>query len=67
MLKPLKIGILMEGSDNWMGGMIYIRNLVKSIAELPPSEKEHIKLYLFIGSNLEKSYYEELEIIVEET
>lgn len=48
------------------GGLFYIKNLVKSIAELPANKREHIKLYLFIGSNLKKSYYEELENLVEQ-
>lgn len=66
MIKTLNIGILMQADDNWMGGIIYIKNLVKSIAELPANKREHIKLYLFIGSNLKKSYYEELENLVEQ-
>ena len=59
MIKTLNIGILMQADDNWMGGIIYIKNLVKSIAELPANKREHIKLYLFIGSNLKKIYDEE--------
>lgn len=40
MIKTLNIAILMQADDNWMGGIIYIKNLVKSIAELPANKRD---------------------------
>jgi len=44
-IKRRKIGILFYYGKNWMGGVIYIVNLVKSIDKLPVSEKPEIILF----------------------
>jgi len=44
-IKRRKIGILFYHGKEWMGGVIYIINLVKSIAKLPDSEKPEIFLF----------------------
>jgi len=43
--KRIKIGILFNYGKNWMGGVIYIINLVKSLDKLPDSEKPEIIIF----------------------
>jgi glycosyltransferase involved in cell wall biosynthesis len=66
MVKPLKIALIMQGSANWIGGIIYIQNAIKAIASLPEEQKQHIKVYLLVGRDLEENHYKNLRALVEE-
>ena len=35
MNKPLKIGLLMQGGRNWIGGAEYIKNIIFALSSLP--------------------------------
>lgn len=54
MVKSLKIGLIMPTDKRWMGGVIYIQNLVKAIASLKSSK---IEIYLIIPLGLDKDLY----------
>ena len=56
----------MQGNSNWMGGIIYIQNLVKALNSLPLEKKANIKVYLFLSPNVEGRFYENLSNLVEE-
>ena len=43
--KRLKLGILFNFSSKWMGGIIYIINVVKTLNFLDDDEKPEIFLY----------------------
>jgi glycosyltransferase involved in cell wall biosynthesis len=32
-MKPLRIGLILQADNNWMGGILYIKNLIKVISE----------------------------------
>ncbi len=50
--KRLKLGIIFNFSSSWMGGIIYIINLVKTLNFLDDEEKPQI--YLFYNPSLKK-------------
>lgn len=47
-----RIGLLLQGSESWMGGIIYIQNLVKAISGLPGGEREAFELVLLRDARL---------------
>jgi len=42
--KPLVIGLEMFSAKEWIGGAIYLRNLVYTLAALPPAEQPQLRL-----------------------
>jgi len=42
--KPLVIGLEMFSAKEWIGGAIYLRNLVYTLAALPPTEQPQLRL-----------------------
>jgi glycosyltransferase involved in cell wall biosynthesis len=42
--KPLVIGLEMFSAKEWIGGAIYLRNLVYTLAALPPAEQPQLQL-----------------------
>lgn len=50
MVKDLHICLNMAGDSGWMGGIIYIQNLVRAIAHVPAEEKGNLKLSI-VASN----------------
>jgi len=42
--KPLVIGLEMFSAKEWIGGAIYLRNLVYTLAALPPTEQPKLRL-----------------------
>ena len=42
--KPLVIGLEMFSAKEWIGGVIYLRNLVYTLAALPPTEQPQLRL-----------------------
>jgi glycosyltransferase involved in cell wall biosynthesis len=45
-VKKLHICLNMVHDPTWLGGVLYIQNLIRAIAQLPKHETEHIKLSL---------------------
>jgi len=46
MVKKLHICLNMVHDPTWLGGVLYIQNLIRAIAQLPINETEHIQLSL---------------------
>lgn len=65
MVKPINIGLLMHASESWMGGAIYIQNLVKAIATLPKGDRETIKVHLITSSRTSSTFYQDLLPLVD--
>lgn len=59
----LKLGLRLIGSDEWIGGVYYIHNLVRALRSLPRDEQPEIALTLPSGT--ERKYYEEIEPLAE--
>ena len=65
MVRLLKIGILMQATRQWMGGVVYIQNLVKSIDALPVEMRSQIDLTLIISPDSEAEFYNNLLPLVD--
>lgn len=74
MNKPLRIGLLMQGSRDWIGGAEYIKNLILALGNLPAEVRSTYELYLICSKStdpdlltsirpyLNKIYYQEVEL-----
>jgi glycosyltransferase involved in cell wall biosynthesis len=65
MVKPINIGLLMHASASWMGGAVYIQNLVKAIATLPKEDRETIRVHLITSSKTSLTFYQDLLPLVD--
>jgi hypothetical protein len=45
MIERLKVGIILNYSTKWMGGIIYILNFIRTMNKLPDSDKPEILLF----------------------
>ncbi|MCB0478346.1 MAG: hypothetical protein KDC84_09290, partial [Crocinitomicaceae bacterium] len=53
-----RIGLLVLGGYDWVGGLYYTLNLIKTLAVLPDSEKPEI--YAFWGNDIAKEHLDKL-------
>ena len=65
MVRPINVGLLMHASPAWMGGVVYIQNLVKAIATLPKDERATIKVHLITSSKTSSKFYQDLLPLVD--
>ena len=56
--KPWRIGLVMQGDTNWMGGIEYIKNIVFALSTLPESTKSNFEIHLICDTSLDPSLYE---------
>jgi len=54
-----KIGLLLLGGNEWVGGLYYVLNIIKSLDYLPDSEKPEV--YVFYGNEIAKNHLDELK------
>jgi glycosyltransferase involved in cell wall biosynthesis len=64
MIRLPKIGIIMQSDSNWMGGILYTKNLVKALAKLPIEERK-FEICLIIASDADPELFEELRTEVQ--
>jgi glycosyltransferase involved in cell wall biosynthesis len=60
----IRIGIVMQTTGGWMGGIIYIQNLIKALALLPCEQRSHLEVYLLTSPRVDPKVYEELKPLV---
>jgi glycosyltransferase involved in cell wall biosynthesis len=60
MSKPWRIGLVMEGDSNWMGGVEYIKNIVFAIQTLPPETKNLVEICLICDESLPTELYDSI-------
>jgi glycosyltransferase involved in cell wall biosynthesis len=60
MSKPYRIGLVMQGDRNWMGGVEYIKNIVFALSTLPDEVKRKIEICLICDRSMDKSLYESI-------
>lgn len=56
----LRIGLIIQGSRQWTGGIEYTRNLIAAINSLPSAERTNVHLTLFIRGDVEEKFYSDL-------
>lgn len=52
MKKPLRIGLIMQGGGNWLGGIEYIKNIIFALASLPPEVRSTFEVCLICSNQL---------------
>ncbi len=74
MTKPLRIGLIMQGSREWIGGAEYIKNLTLALGSLSTEVRSTFELYLIcsksinaelhtqISSSVDQIYYLEVDL-----
>jgi glycosyltransferase involved in cell wall biosynthesis len=50
----------MHASSSWMGGVIYIQNLIKAISTLPIEERTKLKIFLIVTPETPEHFYHDL-------
>jgi glycosyltransferase involved in cell wall biosynthesis len=50
----------MHASASWMGGVVYVQNLVKAISSLPPEERSKLKVFLIVTPETPETLYRDL-------
>lgn len=60
MNRPLRIGLLMQGGRNWIGGVEYIKNLILAVASLPCDRHLPIELCLISSEALDDHLHNEI-------
>ncbi len=66
MRRPLRIGLIMQGGHNWMGGVEYIKNIAFALASLPPEVRSTFEVCLICSEEL-KPVASELSTFVSST
>jgi glycosyltransferase involved in cell wall biosynthesis len=57
MNKPVRIGLVMQGGTNWIGGIEYIKNIVFALSTLSPVVKAKFEIYLICDPDLDPDLY----------
>jgi glycosyltransferase involved in cell wall biosynthesis len=60
MTKLWRIGLVMEGGIDWIGGVEYIKNLVFAIQTLPVEVKSQIEIFLICDKSVPAELYESI-------
>ncbi|HEY9632643.1 MAG TPA: glycosyltransferase family 1 protein [Coleofasciculaceae cyanobacterium] len=60
MTKPLRIGLIMQGDRNWIGGTQYIKNIILALGSLPEEVRSTFELCLITSKSLDSSLYSEI-------
>ena len=50
MTKPLRIGLIMLGGKEWIGGAEYIKNIILALSSLSPDAKKSFEIFLIYSS-----------------
>ncbi|OKH52134.1 glycosyltransferase [Calothrix sp. HK-06] len=60
MKKIIRIGLVMQGGLNWMGGTEYIKNIVQALASLPSEVKNSFEICLICNKSFDTSLYDSI-------
>lgn len=61
MTKPLRIGLIMQGDRNWIGGVEYIKNIIFALSTLPPEVRATFEICLLCSQSIDSSLYSQVE------
>jgi glycosyltransferase involved in cell wall biosynthesis len=57
----LKIALLMQGGQGWLGGVEYIKNLILALGSLPEGSRSKFEIHLIAGEPINDSLKKQLE------
>ncbi len=61
MTKLLRIGLLMQGSRDWIGGAEYIKNLILALGSLPTEIRSTFELYLICSKSIDAELHSQVQ------
>jgi glycosyltransferase involved in cell wall biosynthesis len=61
MSKPFRIGLVMQGGANWMGGAEYIKNIILALASLPAEVRSTFEIYLLCDKSTDIDILSQIE------
>ena len=62
MNKPLRICLIMQGNQGWLGGVEYVKNIILALGTLSPDVRRTIELCLLTNKSLNPSLYKQIEL-----
>jgi glycosyltransferase involved in cell wall biosynthesis len=60
MSKPFRIGLVMQGGANWMGGAEYIKNIILALASLPSDVRSTFEIYLICDRKVDTNILDQI-------
>ena len=64
-MDKLKIGLVLESSGDWTGGIEYIRNIAKALASLPEPERSSFSVFLLTLTTTDQSIIDSIHNYVD--
>ncbi|MEP0870513.1 glycosyltransferase family 4 protein [Trichocoleus desertorum AS-A10] len=61
MNQPFRIGLIYQGGRNWIGGSMYVKNIILALASLPNSVKSTFDICLLNNDALDAATRQEIE------
>lgn len=59
--QPFRIGLIYQGGRNWIGGSMYVKNIVLALASLPDSVKTTFEICLLHNNALDTAARQEIQ------
>lgn len=60
MTKKLRIGLIMQGGKDWIGGTQYIKNIIYALASLPQDVRETFEICLICSKSFDVEEYNQI-------
>src|SRR6476469_6384460 len=67
MKKKLRIGLILQGGQGWIGGTEYIKNIVFALASLPAEERSTLEICLVYKQDFELDIQNQLKPYLDNT
>lgn len=61
MTKPLRIGLIMQGGRDWIGGSEYIKNIILALSSLPDEKRSSFEICLLYNQESETDVQNQLK------
>jgi glycosyltransferase involved in cell wall biosynthesis len=59
--QPLKVCLLLQGDDNWIGGIEYIKNITLALSCLPHDHRSTVEISLLCRKSIEEVFYDQIK------
>lgn len=67
MNKPLRIGLNAETCRTWMGGIVYIQNIILALASLPPEVRKTFEICVIYGKAKDANQFSQIKSHIDRT
>lgn len=60
MASRFRIGLVLQGSSEWVGGIEYIKNIAKAVYSLPVEQRADVDIVPISATNVDPSFYNDM-------